>query len=80
MLPKSKFCFYCSCVRARNYEKQTYFLDILVDERDFQEKFCKMISNCIDLDTHGQLLLIIQIIQNIMMNVIIMRNFIIQEI
>ena len=80
MLPKSKFCFYCSRVRVRNYEKQTYFLDILVDERDFEEKFCKMISNCIDLDTHGQLLLIIQIIQNIMMNVIIMRNFIIQEI
>ena len=50
-LPKSKFCFYCSHVRARNYEKPIYFLDIIVDERDFEEQFCKMVSKCIDLDT-----------------------------
>ena len=50
-LPKSKFCFYCSHVRARNHEKPIYFLDIIVDERDFEEQFCKMVSKCIDLDT-----------------------------
>ena len=35
----------------RNYEKATYFLDIIVDERDFEETFCKMVSSCIDLGT-----------------------------
>lgn len=24
----------------------------MVDERSFEEQFCKMVSSCIDLDTH----------------------------
>ena len=54
-LPKSKFCFYCSHVKARNYEKPIYFLDIIVEERDFEEQFCKTVSKCIDLDTLEEL-------------------------
>ena len=30
--------------------KKTYFLDKVIDERDFKEQFCKMVSSCIDLD------------------------------
>ena len=51
-LPKSKFCFYCSHVKERNYEKPTCFLYIIADERDFEEQFCRLISSCIDLDSH----------------------------
>ena len=53
-MPKSKFCFYCSRVRMRNYEKPTYFLDIIVDERDFEERFRKMVRSYIDLDTREE--------------------------
>ena len=38
----------------RNYEKPTYFLDIIVDERDFEEKFRKMVRSYIDLDTREE--------------------------
>ena len=44
-VPKSKFCFYCSQVKARNYEKPTYFLDVIVDQRDFEEQSCEMVGS-----------------------------------
>ena len=49
-MPKSKFCFYCSLVRMRNYETPRLFLDIIVDEHGFEEEFCVMASNLNDLD------------------------------
>ena len=52
-LPKSKICFYCSCVRARNYDCPSYFYDIDMDPRDFSDNFRPLISNSVlDLDVH----------------------------
>ena len=49
-MPKSKFCFYCSCVRMKNYETPSIFMDIVIDEHDFEEQLCLMAPCCIDLD------------------------------
>ena len=49
-LPESQYCFFCSRIRARNFEKPSYFLDIVIDEHDFEEQFCNMTTSLIELD------------------------------
>ena len=49
-LPRSCYCFFCSLVKARDFEKISYFLDVVIDERDFQENFCDMVTSTIDID------------------------------
>ena len=49
-MPKTKFSFYCSRVRMRNYEPPRLFLDIIVDQHVFEEEFCVMASSLNDLD------------------------------
>ena len=34
----------------KNYETQIVFMDIVIDEHDFEEQFCLMAPSCIDLD------------------------------
>ena len=49
-MPRSQYCFFCSRIRSRDFDKTHYFLDIVIDERDFQEGFCDMVTSTIDLD------------------------------
>ena len=49
-MPRSCYCFFCSLVKARDFEKISYFLDVVTDERDFQENFCDMVTSTIDID------------------------------
>ena len=42
--------FFCSQIRSRDFGKTHYFLDIVINERDFQEGFCDMVTSAIDLD------------------------------
>ena len=49
-LPRSQYLFFCSQIRSRDFGKTLYFLDIVIDERDFQEGFCDMVTSTIDLD------------------------------
>ena len=42
--------FFCSSIRSRDFEKPSYFLDIVIDERDFERGFCDMVSCLIELD------------------------------
>ena len=48
-MPRSS-CFFCSRKRSRDFEKPNYFLDIVTDQRDFEENFCKMVGSLIELD------------------------------
>ena len=34
----------------KNYETPSLFMNIFIDEHDFEEQFCLMASSCIDLD------------------------------
>ena len=49
-LPKSEYCFLCSRIRTRDFEKTSYFLDIVIDEHDFEEQFCDMTTSLVELD------------------------------
>ena len=49
-MPRSQYCFFSSRIRSRDFDKTHYFLDIVIDERDFQEGFCDMVTSTIDLD------------------------------
>ena len=49
-LPRSRYCFFCLLVKARDFEKISYFLDVVIDERDFQENFCDMVASTIGID------------------------------
>ena len=49
-MPKSKLCFYCSCVTMKNYQTPSVFMDIVIDEHHFEEQFCLTDPSCIDLD------------------------------
>ena len=49
-MPRSRYCFFCLLVKARDFEKISYFLDVVIDERDFQENFCDMVASTIGID------------------------------
>ena len=49
-MPKSQYCFFRSRIRARDFDKASYLMDIVIDERDFEEEFCNMTTSCIELD------------------------------
>ena len=40
--------FSCSRIRSRDFDKTHNFLDIVIDECDFQEDFCDMVTPTID--------------------------------
>ena len=46
--------FFCSHIRARDFEKPSYFLDIVIDEHDFEEQLCDMTTSLIELDISVQ--------------------------
>ena len=46
--------FFCSQIRARDFEKPSYFLDIVIDEHDFEEQFCDITTSLIELDISVQ--------------------------
>ena len=49
-LPKNQYCSFYSRIRARNFEKPSYFMDTVIDELDFEEQFCDMTSSSMELD------------------------------
>ena len=50
---RSNYCFYCSHIRARNFDFPSYFFDIVVDQQSFSSDFCRLTACAIvDLDTH----------------------------
>ena len=53
-MPRSSYCFFCSRIRSRDFEKTSYFLDTVIDQRDFEENFCEMIGSLIELDISGE--------------------------
>ena len=76
-LPKSEYCFFCSDIRARDFEKPSYFLDIVIDERDSEEQFCDMANSLIELDISLLRPVCFTISIQKISNVITIRNFII---
>ena len=42
--------FFCSRMRSRDFEKTSFFLDIVIDKRDFEENFCDMVGSRTELD------------------------------
>ena len=44
-IPRSKYCFYCSCIKMKNYETPSIFIGVVTEEH-----FCLMAPSCIDLD------------------------------
>ena len=75
-LPKSEYCFFCSNIRARDFEKPSYFLDIVIDERDSEEQFCDMANSLIELDISLLRPVCFTVSIQKISNVITIRNFI----
>ena len=51
---RASIVFFCSQIRARDFEKPSYFLDIVIDEHDFEEQFCDITTSLIELDISVQ--------------------------
>ena len=46
-MPRSSYCFFCSRIRSRGFEKS---LDIVIDQCDFEENFCDIVASLTELD------------------------------
>ena len=71
--------FFCSRIRSRDFNKISYFYDIIIDERDFEEGLCDMRTSTIDLDICLERPIYLSDLNlNLIHNVIIIKRYISQ--
>ena len=71
--------FFCSSIRSRDFDKISYFYDIIIDERDFEEGLCDMRTSTIDLDICLERPIYLSDLNlNLIRNVIIIKRYISQ--